>query len=217
MHPEVRSWWLLMSRPVPPKAVFSIQTGGLQMCQGFVLFKACTCGEADQPGAGCAPIPRYPGVLTPVRGSSFGPFSPWICSDVGCSAPAASCPAGTCRGSLPGRQRCSGRAWAGLAAPSPLLARVLPVPCPPEPLPARGGSEGGGGAWLERGGRAAHGGCATPSLALALLAPRSCRFQVALCGGKDNAQASSAPRVITLLSPWCEGDKYTCKWGKHRR
>lgn len=80
----------------------------------------------------------------------------------------------------------SSDARARLAAVSPLLSGILPLPCPPELLRTRGTSERDGRAWLEL--RRAAGGCATPSLALALLAPQSCRFQVALRRGKDNPQ-----------------------------
>lgn len=87
----------------------------------------------------------------------------------------------------------SSDARAGLAAVSPLLSGILPLlsgilplPCPPELLRTCGTSDQDGGAWLEL--RRVAGGCGTPSLALALLAPQSCRFQVALRRGKDNPQ-----------------------------
>lgn len=80
----------------------------------------------------------------------------------------------------------SSDARAGLAAVSPLLSGILPLPCLPELLRMRGTSDRDGRAWLEL--RRVAGGSGTPSLALALLAPQSCRFQVALRRGKDNPQ-----------------------------
>ena len=183
------------------------------MCQGFVFSKACTCSETDQnrswvcPGL-AIPVSRPLSVVIPLA-----PCSLCICnnSDDGCSQilswpgrpllpaivprraalchPAASGSAGA------GQPAGTSSDLAVLTATSPLFPGILRVSRPPELLQTCRTSDWGGGARLElrsavspSGAGAADGGCATPSLALALLVPQSCRFQVALWRGKDSPQ-----------------------------
>lgn len=128
--------------------------------------------------AGCAPIPLHPGFLTPYRGSSFGPFScvrvvvASPCWELGCRAGRQPEPAMRLPCSLLYLHCSQTSPWCRVLQSSFTALNRLAEPgwssgaqrVPPAP-------------W----------GCAT-SLALALLVPQSCRFQVALRRGKDNPQ-----------------------------